>query len=80
MEGLLCGEGNGGPGGFEGKGKDDVMVMWGNPFVWATFKTLGMFNIFHFLKMYLENALLGVKSQWALQKCNCPPQWGLGVG
>ncbi len=29
MEGLLRKEGNGGPGGYEGEGKDDIMVTWG---------------------------------------------------
>jgi hypothetical protein len=31
---------------IEGKGKDDVMVTWGGPFVPVAFKTLGLFNIF----------------------------------
>jgi len=35
-------EGNGGPRGYEGKGKDDVMVTWGSPFVLVAFKTLGL--------------------------------------
>jgi hypothetical protein len=42
MEGLLRKEGNGGPGGYKGKGKDDIMVTWGSPFVLVAFKTLGM--------------------------------------
>ncbi len=39
-------KGNGGPRGDEGKGKDDVMVTWGSPFVPVAFKTLGLFNSF----------------------------------
>jgi hypothetical protein len=46
MDGLLCREGNRRPEGYEGKGKDDVMVMWGSPFVLVAFKTLGLLNIF----------------------------------
>jgi len=38
-----------GPKGYVGKGKDYVMVMWGNPFVLTTFKILGLFNIFPLL-------------------------------
>jgi hypothetical protein len=37
---------NGRPGGYKGKGKDDVMVTWGSPFIPVAFKTLGLFNIF----------------------------------
>jgi len=39
MKGLLYREGNGGLGNYEGEGKDDVMVMRGNPFVLIAFKT-----------------------------------------
>jgi hypothetical protein len=39
---LLHGEGNEGPRGYEGEGKDDVMVMWVSPFVLVAFKTLGL--------------------------------------
>jgi hypothetical protein len=46
MDGLLCEEGNRGLGDYEGKGKDGVMVTWGNPFIPVAFKTLGLFNIF----------------------------------
>jgi hypothetical protein len=46
MEGLLCGEGNGGLQGYKGEEKDDIMVTWGSPFVLVAFKTLGLFNIF----------------------------------
>jgi hypothetical protein len=45
MESLLHGEGNRGLEGYTGKGKDDVMVMWGSLFVLAVLKTFGMFNI-----------------------------------
>jgi hypothetical protein len=40
MKGLLCGEGNGGLGGYACKGKDDVTMMWGSSFVSEAFKTL----------------------------------------
>jgi hypothetical protein len=49
MESLLRKEGDRGPGGHEGEGKDDVMVTWGSPFVLVAFKTLGLFNIFHMI-------------------------------
>jgi hypothetical protein len=55
MEGLLCKEGNGGPGGYEGEGKDDIMVTWGSPFILEAFKTLGMFNIFHMVASSTTN-------------------------
>jgi hypothetical protein len=54
-EGLLRKEGNGGPRGYEGKGKDDIMVTWGNPFVLVAFKTFGMFNIFHMVASNVTN-------------------------
>jgi hypothetical protein len=46
MKDLLCEKGNGRPEGYERKGKDDIMVMWGNPFILVAFKTLGLFNTF----------------------------------
>jgi hypothetical protein len=39
-------EGNKGLGNYEGKGKNDIMVMWGCLFILVTFKTLGLFNLF----------------------------------
>ncbi len=55
MEGLLCKEGNGGLGGYEGKKKDDVMVTWDSPFILVAFKTLGLFNIFHMVAFSITN-------------------------
>jgi hypothetical protein len=43
---LLSREGTGGLEGYEGEGKDDIMVTWGSPFVLVAFKTFGLFNIF----------------------------------
>ncbi len=42
----MCREGNGKLEGYEGEEKDDIMAMWGSPFVLVAFKTLGLFNIF----------------------------------
>jgi len=55
MEGLLCKEGNGGLGGYEGKKKDDVMVTWDSPSILVAFKTLGLFNIFHMVAFSITN-------------------------
>jgi hypothetical protein len=55
MEGLLRKEGNGGLGGYEGEGKDDIMVTWGSPFIFVAFKTLGLFNIFHMVASNITN-------------------------
>jgi hypothetical protein len=52
---LLHEEGNGGPEGYEGEGKDEVMVTWGSLFAMVAFKTLGMFNIFHMVASNITN-------------------------
>jgi hypothetical protein len=46
MEGLLHGEGNKRPRGYEEERKDNVMVTWGIPFELVAFKTFGLFNLF----------------------------------
>jgi hypothetical protein len=43
------------PRGYEGKGKDDIMVTWDSPFILVAFKTLGLFNIFHMVASSITN-------------------------